>query len=221
MIAGILGLFLIVALVAIAVTVYLGYRLHKKAEQVTQTLSSDPGSLLKDLQSPLQTPQSNSNGALPPQTPARPEMQSRDVTAKDGQCALFTKDELTQVLGTNFTHADADSTGCTYAGDAPREWVRTEALWKGGRKLIEDKKTAYAQLSHSMPKANIPIQPYPSVGDEAWVNLWNVVTACKGHFGIVMDLRYYHDSDELTKMLTNTALSRLRDERPDSTVRQN
>jgi hypothetical protein len=49
------------------------------------------------------------------------------------------------------------------------------------------------------------------VGDEAWVNLWNVVTACKGNSGIVFDPRFYQDSDELTKMMANTALSRLRD----------
>ncbi|HEY6372511.1 MAG TPA: hypothetical protein VIX37_18180 [Candidatus Sulfotelmatobacter sp.] len=48
-----------------------------------------------------------------------------------------------------------------------------------------------------MPKASIPIRPYPGVGDEAWVNLWNVLTACKGQAGVVMELRYYHDSDEL------------------------
>jgi hypothetical protein len=140
---------------------------------------------------------------------------SKVVTPQDGQCALFTKEELTKVLGTTFTHADADATGCSYKGDAPREWVRTESLWKGGRKPVQEKKDAYQQLSHNMPKANIPIQPYPGVGDEAWVNLWNVVTACKGNAGIVIDLRYYHDSDERTKMLTNAALARLRDKKLD------
>lgn len=135
------------------------------------------------------------------------------VTSQDGQCALFTKQELSQVLGTNFTHAESDATGCTYKGDGPREWVRTEALWKGGRKAVQEKKTAYQQLSHNIPKASIPIQPYPEVGDEAWVNLWNVVTACKGTAGVVIDLRYYHDSDDLTKMLTNTALARLQGEK--------
>jgi hypothetical protein len=53
------------------------------------------------------------------------------------------------------------------------------------------------------------MQPYPGVGDDGWVNLWNVVTACKGDAGIVLDLRYYHDSDHTTKMLANQALSRL------------
>ena len=144
----------------------------------------------------------------------------RIVTSEEGQCALFTKEELTRVLGTTFTHADADATGCTYRGDAPREWVRTEALWKGGRKPVQDKKTAYQQLSHSMPKSNIPIQPYSGVGDEAWVNLWNVVTACKGNSGVTIDLRFYHDSDELTKTTVNTALSRLSERNPEPAAKR-
>ena len=37
--------------------------------------------------------------------------------------------------------------------------------------------------------------------------LWSVVTARKGDAGINLDLRYYHDSDDTTKMLANQALS--------------
>jgi hypothetical protein len=44
-----------------------------------------------------------------------------------------------------------------------------------------------------------------------------VVTARKGDVGVTMDLRYYHDSEELTRTLTNTALSRLRLKKPDAT----
>jgi hypothetical protein len=149
---------------------------------------------------------------------------NRVVTSREGQCALFTKEELTKVLGTDFTHADADATGCTYKGDAARLWVRTEATWTGGRQLVKAKAETYKVLRQSMvaqrySKADIdshvfPMMPYPGVGDEAWINLWNVVTARKGDAGITIDLRYYHDSDDLTKMLSNTALSRLQEKKP-------
>jgi zinc ribbon protein len=147
------------------------------------------------------------------------------VTSQDGQCALFTREELSKVLGTDFTHADADATGCTYKGDAARLWVRTEATWTGGRQLVKAKAETYKVLRQSMvaqhySKADIdshvfPMMPYPGVGDEAWINLWNVVTARKGDAGITIDLRYYHDSDDLTKMLSNTALSRLQQKKTD------
>jgi len=148
---------------------------------------------------------------------------NRVITPQDGQCALFTKEELTKVLGTDFTHADADATGCTYKGDAARLWVRTEATWTGGRKLVKAKADTYRDLRQSMvsqhySKTDIdshifPMMPYQGVGDEAWINLWNVVTARQGDRGITMDLRYYHDSDDLTKLLTNTALSRLQEKK--------
>lgn len=145
--------------------------------------------------------------------------ENKVVTAADGQCALFTKEELTRVLGTNFIHSDADATGCTYKGDAPREFVRTEALWKGGRDLVKLKSDTYANARQSMinqhyTKAEIdahsfPVVQYPGIGDEAWVNLINIVTARKDDVGITMDLRYYRDSEDLTKMLVNAALARL------------
>jgi hypothetical protein len=205
----VLASFFVLACLGVGGAIYLSYREDRKADGVTQTLS-DPKTLANAGPTTIQTsvhliPASGTAA----QAPATPVLEYRHVTLQEGQCALFTKEELSQVLGTNFTHADADATGCTYKGDAPREWVRTEALWKGGRKLVEDKRTAYNDLSHIMPTANVPIQPYLGVGDEAWVNLWNVVTACKGDVGIVLDLRYYHHPDDKTKMLANQALSRL------------
>jgi hypothetical protein len=206
---GVLALLFLLACLGVAGAIYLSYGAHSRAGEVTQT-PSDPKMLANAGPTTIQTsvhltPASDTAG----QAPATPALENRRVTAKGGQCGIFTKEELSQVLGTNFTHADADATGCTYKGDAPREWVRTEILWKGGHKLVEDKRTAYNHLSHSMPKVSVPIQPYPGVGDEAWVSLWNVVTARTGDAGIVLDLRYYHDSSDTTQMLANQALSRL------------
>lgn len=208
-ILAVLAFFIVLVGLGVGGAIYLSYGAHSRAEEVRQT-PSDPKMLANAGPTTIQT----SAGLTPaPGTVARASgtsvLENRRITANDDQCAIFTKEELSQVLGTTFTHADADATGCTYKGDAPREWVRTEALWKGGRKLVEDKRTAYNDLSHVMPTTNVPIQPYPGVGDEAWVNLWNVVTAYKGDVGIVLDLRYYHHPDSKTKMLANQALSRL------------
>jgi hypothetical protein len=153
-------------------------------------------------------------------------MAKRHVSEGDGQCAVFTMDELNQVLNTKFTHVTPDANGCTYKGDAPRLWVRSEARWKGGKDLVKERSDAYAGLRQSMinqhyTKAEIdshafPITPYPGVGDEAFVNLWNAVIARKGDAGITIDLRYYRDSDELTRMVVNTALSRLAGDHSDT-----
>ena len=193
---------------------------------VSQTPEAQAAAIIKGIPdvSPilnaLQSPAAQSPAATPASpTPAAALDENKIVTPEQGQCALFSKAELTRVLGTNFTHANADATGCTYKGDGPREFVRTEALWTGGRKLVKQKSDALADMHHSMSnqhytKAEIeshafPITPYPGVGDEAFVDLINIVTARKGDVGITMDLRYYHDSDELTRMFTNAALSRL------------
>jgi hypothetical protein len=195
-------------------------RERQQALQITQG-AGDPSAMLGGLEKSLPDAQSTSSPTPPPTSAqAGPvALEVRHVSASDGQCALFTKEELTKVLGDEFTHADADATGCTYKGEAPRLMVRTEARWHGGVKLLKEKSDAYAGMRQSMlnqhySKADIashvfPISPYPGAGDEAWVDLVNIVTARKGDAGIIMDLRYYHDSDELTKLLTNTALSRL------------
>ena len=160
----------------------------------------------------VQTP-----AATPPQKPVEPPTEVRHVTAKDGQCGLFTKAELTTVLGVTFTHATEDATGCTYKGDNAREWVRVEVLWTGGRRALQQRATAYDTLTKSNPKGWIPpFQPVPGMGDAAFVNLVNAVQVGKGDIAFTLDLRYFHDlSDpnalvpDSTKRLVNRALARL------------
>jgi hypothetical protein len=207
----ILGAVALLVLLGGAVAYYFLHGVSKPADDITQNLP-DLSAFEKAVPTPAVEPSAGpaTPGALDP---------NKIVTADQGQCALFSKEELTRVLGTNFTHSEADATGCVYKGDAPREFVRTDAYWKGGRELVKLKTDTYAALHQSMvnqkyTQAEIaahlfPISPYPGGGDEAWVNLINVVTARKGDVGIVMDLRYYRDSDDLTRMFVNTALSRL------------
>ena len=208
--AGLVCLILLCCL-GLGALFYLSHRVIQKADGLSQALP-DLSTLAKSL------PTADSPPPAAVATVASLD-KGKIVTSEQGQCALFSKAELTQVLGDTFTHADGDATGCTYKGDAARQWVRTEALWKGGRQLVKAKSSTYAELHQSMmnqhySKAEIdahvfPLAPYPGVGDEAWADLVNVVTARKGDAGITMDLRYYHGSDDLTKMLVNAALSRL------------
>jgi zinc-ribbon domain len=218
---GATALLILFGCLGVAAAFYFYHRVSKRAEDVTAdlpNLKAITDALPSSGSQPPPASSASPSTAISLATPGRLD-QGKITTPEQGQCALFSKEELTRVLETNFTHADADATGCTYKGDAPREIVRTEALWKGGRKLIKTKTDAYAGLRQSMvnlhySKADIdshvfPLAPYPGVGDEAWVDLVNIVTARKGDAGVTMDLRYYHDSDETTKMLVNTALSRL------------
>ncbi|HLW59457.1 MAG TPA: hypothetical protein VKV57_05960 [bacterium] len=155
--------------------------------------------------------------ATPPQKPVEPPTEVRHVTAKDGQCSLFTKAELTSVLGVTFTHATEDTTGCTYKGDNAREWVRVEVLWTGGRRALQQRATAYETLTKSNPKGWIPpFQPVPGLGDAAFVNLVNAVQVEKGDIAFTLDLRYFHDLPDpnalvpdSTTLLVNRALDRL------------
>lgn len=218
----ILGGIAFLVLLGAGAFLYFSHRASQKEEQVTQQITPGTNAILNSFPTPGSQPPAAAATTTP--TPAAPAGaagfdQNKLVTPDQGQCALFSKEELTRVLGTDFTHSIPDETGCTYKGDVPRQYVRTEAYWKGGRELVKLKTDTYAALHQSMinqkyTKAEIathlfPISPYAGAGDEAWVDLINIVTARKGDVGIVMDLRYYRDSDDLTRLFVNTALARL------------
>jgi hypothetical protein len=197
-VVAVLG-FLALATVLALGSCLLAYRARQKAKELEQAItipSVAPGPVQQQ-----PTPE--------PQPPSQTVQEITKVTAKDGQCALFSKPELTQLLGTNFVDAAEDATGCTYKGGAPREWVRVEIHWTGGRKEEALYRNAYENLKKSMPAANIPVQPFPGVGDEAYVNLWNVVHVRKGDSEVDFDLRFYHDSTDQTKAVIEKALSKL------------
>jgi hypothetical protein len=167
------------------------------------------------------------SGASPAPAPTVALDQSKIVTREEGQCALFTKEELTRVLGDPFTHANADATGCVYKGDGRGQYVRTEVVWTGGHKLLKDKADSLAFQRQSMvnlhySKTEIDShefpagKPYAGVGDEGWINMWPIVTGRKGDVGVSIDLRAYPPSDDINRMLVNTALSRLGHNNSDS-----
>jgi hypothetical protein len=219
---AVFGIFVFVGLLGVSGIFYAGYRVHQKAQEVSQ-MAGDPDALLSELAKTLPNSGANSlpnlsrkasdnssqliTAAQPDAAPVK--LAARHLAEKDGQCALFTKEELAQVLGDRFTHADADSAGCTYKGDAPRQFVRTEILWRGGRKMVGDVRGSYEFFAKRQDPKSVPQQPFPGVGDEAFVNLWNVVRARKADVGVTIDLRFYHDSEALTKQIVNAALDRV------------
>jgi len=224
------SVFLLIGLVAgsMATIAYFARHPSSATQQVVTVPSDDAAALLGQIAKSLpnataQIPATPTNpNATAPAAPAPNPAAifgQKHVAQADGQCALFSKEELTQVLGINFTHSTPDATGCIYKGDLPRQFMRTEAYWTGGRELVKLKTDAYANMHQSMvnqkyTQAEIaahmfPISPFTGAGDEAWVDLINVVTARKGDAGIVMDLRYFRDSDDLTRLFVNTALSRM------------
>jgi hypothetical protein len=237
---------LVVILGGVASALYFMHRAHQQVQQLTQTApdaaallneiqKSSPnsaagaganrqstGALLDTLQKSLQQATANSSAPRP-----LPALEKRHVSESDGQCSLFTKEELTKVLGDEFTHADADATSCTYKGDAPRLWLKTEILWTGGHKLLKEKADSVEFMRQSMrnqhySKEQIATQefpqgkPYPGVGEEGWINMWNVVIVRKGDRAVTLELQMYHDSDDTNRLLANTAISRVAGDISDS-----
>jgi hypothetical protein len=226
---GVVIFLLVVVLAGGGAVAYFVHRANQQAQQISQA-ASDPAALLDSVQkslrtAPMPTPAPSGASSPTPGAPSTPTsavvLEEKHITKADGQCAIFTTDELAKVLGDPFTHADADAAGCTYKGDARGQYVRTEILWTGGHKLLKEKKDNVAFMRQSMAnqhysKAEIdshqfPVgHPYAGVGDEGWIsNMWNVVNGRKGDVGVTLDLRAYPVSDDTNRMLVNTALSRV------------
>ena len=97
------------------------------------------------------------------------------ATPKDGQCALFSKAELSQVLEVNFAHVKGDTAGCEYRGDQRGEWMRGEILWIGGRAALQQKRELYEHFAkNAPPDLPPPIRRAQGLGDEAYLNVVNV-----------------------------------------------
>ena len=199
------------------------------APKRTASAEGDPdvSSIVNTVQSLVsQTAQPSPGSPASPKAPVVLD-KSKIVTPEQGQCAIFTKEELTKVLGDPFTHADADATGCVYKGDGRGQYLRTEVVWTGGHKLLQDKAESLAFQRQSMvnlhySKAEIDAhefpagKPYSGVADEGWITMWPVVTGRKGDVGFSIDLRAYPPSDNINRMLVNTALARLTNKKSDS-----
>src|SRR5215472_711494 len=137
-------------------------------------------------------------------------LQPKHVTENDGQCALLTKEELSQILGTNLTEVTSDSTGCNYKGSGRGNWVRYEITWKGGREALEQRRSAYETLKRRLAPTDMPLQLVPNLGDEAYMTLTGTLHVRKGDVAVLFNLMWFQGLPvEKTKLLVDTAFARL------------
>jgi hypothetical protein len=136
-------------------------------------------------------------------------LQPKHVTEKDGPCALFTKEELSQILDTNLTEVTSDSTGCNYKGPARGEWVRYEITWKRGHEALQTRRFAYEELKKRLAPENMPLQFIPNLGEEAYMTLTGILQVRKGNRAVLFNLMFFQDSPARMKVLVDAAFARL------------
>ena len=213
------GSFLLGAILSASFCIYFFYREFRVAEQklgaqLTQQIPL-PGltptalpSLVPDTKNPAQTSIPATYPVPAPSTTAV-SLQPKHVTEKDGPCALFTKEELSQILGANLTEVTSDSTGCNYKGPGRGEWVRYEITWKGGPQALQLRRFAYEELKKRLTPENMPLQAVPNLGDEAYMTLTGILQVRRGDRAMMFNLMYFQGSPERTKILVDAAFARL------------
>jgi hypothetical protein len=213
------GSFLLGAILSVSLCLYLLHREFRVAEkklaaQLTQRITL-PGLLPTVL--PNSIPDSiNPGSTSAPATSAAPasskstvSLQPKHVTEKDGLCALFTKEELSQILEANLTEVTSDSTGCNYKGRGRGEWVGYEITWKGGHEALQPRRFAFEELKKRLAPENMPVQFVPNLGDEAYMTLTGVLHVRRGDQAVLFNLMYFQNSPERMKVLVDTAFARL------------
>jgi hypothetical protein len=104
-IVGVLAFLLLVTLLGIGSCVYVGYRVRKRARELSQTYRFD-------------TTQSATSGRA---------ARARDV------CSLVTKEEVGEAFGTTITEASGGSANCQYTLSAGNNQVlAVQVTWQGG-----------------------------------------------------------------------------------------
>lgn len=219
-VAQLAGSFLLGAILSASLCSYFFYREvriaeQKLAAQLTQRIPL-PGltptvlpSLIPGSMNPTSTSAPATNAAKAPSTTAL-SLQPKHVTEKDGPCALFTKEELSQILETNLTEVTSDSTGCDYKGSGRGNWVRYEITWKGGREALEQRRTAYETFKKRLAPKEMPLQYVPNLGDEAYMTLTGILQVRKNDRAVLFNLMWFQNvSQERTKFLVDTAFARL------------
>jgi len=209
------GSFLLGVLLSASLCVYFVYREVRVAEQkLTAQLTQRaalPGLPPTALPKPVPdstNPASTSSLAAPRTTAVF--LQPKHVTEKDGPCALFSKEELRQILETDLTEVTSDSTGCNYKGPGRGEWVRCEIAWKGGGEALRPRRLAYQELKKRLAPENMPLQFVPNLGDEAYMTLTGTLHVRKGDVAVLFNLMWFQGLPvEKTKLLVDTAFARL------------
>jgi hypothetical protein len=106
---GLLTFFALVTLLGIGSYVYMGYRVRKRARELSQTY-------------PHETTQSATSGGA---------VSVRDV------CSLVTKEEVGEALGTAITEATPGTSSCQYTSSAPNyQALDVQVTWQGGASAL-------------------------------------------------------------------------------------
>ena len=213
------GSFLLGAIVSASFCLYFFYREIRVVEQkvmaqLTQRTARSGlvptplPNLVPSSMNPAPTSIPTTSSVLAPSTTAV-SLQPKHVTEKDGPCALFTKEELSQILGAKLTEITSDSAGCNYKGPGRGEWVRYEIAWKGGREAIQPRRLAYQELKKRLAPENMPLQSVPNLGDEAYLTLTGILQVRRGDRAVLFNLMFFQDSPERMKVLVDAAFARL------------
>jgi hypothetical protein len=213
------GSFLLGAVLSAIFCLYFFYREvrvveQKLAAQLAQRIALPgspiilPNNPIPDSKNPAPTSTLATSPASASST-AAVSLQPKHVTERDGPCALFTKEELSQILETNLTEVTSDSTGCNYKGPGRGEWVRYEIAWKGGHEAIQPRRLAYQELKKRLAPENMPLQSVPNLGDEAYLTLTGILQVRRGDRAVLFNLMFFQDSPERMKVLVDAAFARL------------
>jgi hypothetical protein len=109
-IVGLLAFFALVTLLGIGSCVYVGYRVRKRARELSQTYRFD-------------TTQSATSG--------------RAATARD-VCSLVTKEEVGDALGTTMSEAPGGTSNCQYTSSAGNnQALDVHVTWQGGAMALK------------------------------------------------------------------------------------
>jgi hypothetical protein len=109
-IVGLLAFFALVTLLGIGSCFYVGYRVRKRARQLSQAYH-------------LETTQSATSG--------------RTATARD-VCTLVTKEEVGEALGTTMSEAPAGTSRCEYTSSAGNnQGLDVHVTWQGGAMALK------------------------------------------------------------------------------------
>ncbi len=179
-IVGLLAFFALVTLLGIGSCVYVGYRVRKRARELSQTYR-------------FNTTQSATS------TPAAA---ARDV------CTLVTKEEVGEALGTTISEATGGTSNCQYALSAGNnQALAVQVTWQGGALAM---KFASMAFNKGVAGGVAGFQQVAGIGDEAYVGpMGSTLMFRKGDVMVNLDLRMVGNNVDAAKVIAQKIAARL------------
>ena len=178
-IVGLLAFFALLTVMAIGSCVYFGYRVRKKARELSQTYH-------------YETTQSGTSG--------------RAATARD-VCSLVTKEEVGQALGTTVSETSGGTSNCQYTLSAGNnQALAVQVTWQGGQYALKLASMALKGIAGGVggfqPVAGIGDEAY--VGP-----MGSMLMFRKGDIMVSLDLRMAGNNVEAAKVIAQKIVARL------------